>query len=84
MPFVTSDLTAQPAPANAPVRGRQAPARPLNACQNCGATSYRTIIERDGQGEMKPSGRYACTGCKRVFSEIDEWRGLQNKGLPAA
>lgn len=84
MPFVNSDLTAQPTPANAPVRGRQAAARPLNACQNCGATSYRTIIERDGQGEMKPSGRYACTGCKREFSRIDEWRGPTGKGLSAA
>jgi DNA-directed RNA polymerase subunit RPC12/RpoP len=61
--------------ASALTRVRQAPARPLNSCQDCGATSYRTIIERDSEGLMKPSGRYACTGCKREFARIDEWRG---------
>lgn len=71
MPFQKSDLTAADL---SPSRGRPAPARPVNACQNCGATSYRTIIERDDNGEMKPSGRYACTGCKREFTRIEDWR----------
>lgn len=79
MPFLTSDSPIQ---ASTFTRGRQAPAHPPNACRDCGATSYRTIIERDSQGLMKPSGRYACTGCKREFSQIDEWRGLQGGSSP--
>ena len=52
----------------------QSPAQPANACQDCGATTYRPLIKRDICGQMRPSGRYACTGCKREFAQIDEWR----------
>jgi len=46
----------------------------LNKCQQCGASSYKAVIKRDGQGVMRASGTYQCTGCRLVFATIDEWR----------
>jgi ribosomal protein S27E len=43
-------------------------------CHNCGATSYKSVIGRDEQGAMRPTGRYRCTGCDVVFSSAQTWR----------
>ena len=48
--------------------------RPSNSCSQCGATSYRPVIGRDGRGAMQPTGRYCCTGCNLEFGVLDEWR----------
>jgi hypothetical protein len=45
-----------------------------NKCHRCGATSYKALIKRDGNGAMNPSGENQCVGCKLIFTEIDEWR----------
>jgi len=46
----------------------------INHCHQCGATSYKPVIKRDGQGAMTMSGTYQCTGCQLEFTTIDEWR----------
>lgn len=46
----------------------------MNKCNECGSTSYKPVIKRDDHGVMRPSGQYQCTGCKLVFSKLDEWR----------
>jgi rubredoxin len=51
----------------------------INKCRQCGAKSYKPVIERDGLGVMRPSGKYQCTGCKLVFETVGEWRS----GVPA-
>ncbi|NCN70801.1 MAG: hypothetical protein GW907_06585 [Betaproteobacteria bacterium] len=52
-----------------------------NRCHQCGATSYKTIIKRDDQGVMSPSGEFKCTGCSLTFKTIDEWRaGTTDRG----
>ncbi|MBK6854281.1 MAG: hypothetical protein IPG93_22535 [Burkholderiales bacterium] len=43
-------------------------------CHNCGATSYKSVIGRDEQGAMRPTGQYRCTGCDIVFSSARAWR----------
>jgi hypothetical protein len=43
-------------------------------CHACGATSYKSVIDRDEQGAMRPTGRYRCTGCEVVFSSPQAWR----------
>lgn len=48
--------------------------RVRNSCFHCGATSYRTVVERDQTGTMRPSGRYQCVQCRRVFTDIHQWR----------
>lgn len=48
--------------------------RPRNSCHRCGATAYRYVIERDGTGVMRPSGRYQCVQCKQVFQDVKDWR----------
>jgi hypothetical protein len=47
--------------------------RPVNSCHNCGATSYRPVIGRVG-GMMQATGQFQCTGCRMVFTYLDEWR----------
>jgi len=46
----------------------------INKCHRCGATSYKTVIKRDENGTMMPSGEHQCVGCGLVFTDIDEWR----------
>jgi transposase-like protein len=48
--------------------------RVRNSCFDCGATSYRSVVERDKTGTMRPSGRYQCVQCRRVFTDIRQWR----------
>jgi hypothetical protein len=48
----------------------------INKCHRCGATSYKAVIKRDDSGNMKPSGEHECVGCKLIFTDIDEWRGV--------
>jgi hypothetical protein len=43
-------------------------------CYQCGATSYRQVIERDAAGAMRPTGRHRCTGCEVEFTTTREWR----------
>jgi hypothetical protein len=52
---------------------------PLNKCRNCGTTSYRSVIARDATGAMRPSGVYQCTGCRLLFTELDDWRGIKSE-----
>ncbi|MFM2068484.1 MAG: hypothetical protein RLZZ584_3393 [Pseudomonadota bacterium] len=46
----------------------------MHRCHHCRATSYRQVIARDDQGAMRATGRYRCTGCSVVFSNVREWR----------
>ena len=47
---------------------------PVNSCRSCGATSYKPIISRDANGDMRASGQYQCVGCGVAFADVDEWR----------
>lgn len=53
---------------------REVHGRVQNACGHCGATSYKTLIARDESGVMRPSGRYQCVQCRRVFAVVSQWR----------
>ena len=53
---------------------REVQGRVQNACGHCGATSYKALMARDEAGVMRPSGRYQCVQCLRVFSRVEEWR----------
>lgn len=46
---------------------------PRYACHRCGATSYRALMARGLDGAMRPSGRYACTGCRLEFGQVADW-----------
>lgn len=56
-------------------RARGPLGRALNSCRHCGATAYKTLMERDALGVMRPAGRYQCVQCRRVFSDVRQWRG---------
>ena len=43
-------------------------------CRLCGATSYRRVISRDGDGRMVAAGLYQCSGCSAVFADPKSWR----------
>lgn len=50
----------------------------VNTCHRCGATSYRPVMARAADGNMRPSGQYSCIRCKLVFITVKEWRqGLE-------
>lgn len=49
-------------------------ARARNSCHRCGATAYKTLMERDEKGAMSPSGQYQCVQCRQVFSHVAQWR----------
>ena len=38
------------------------------------AIGARTVIARDANGAMMPSGAYRCVRCKLEFTSIDQWR----------
>ncbi len=44
------------------------------SCRNCGATSYRPVIDRDASGAIRPTGMFHCSGCSVVFKDTVEWR----------
>jgi hypothetical protein len=48
--------------------------KPTNICHVCGATSYRYVIERNDGGQMKPTQQLQCNGCKKLFSDVQDWR----------
>lgn len=48
--------------------------RAINRCHRCGATAYKTLIARDAEGVMRPSGRYQCVQCRMEFSQVSQWR----------
>ena len=48
--------------------------RAINRCHRCGATAYKTLIARDAEGAMRPSGRYQCVQCRMEFSQVSQWR----------
>jgi hypothetical protein len=73
MPRMT--LTSAPAQAVGVGMGRSGmTARPRNSCHRCGATAYKTLIARDENGAMRPSGQYQCVQCKQVFRDVKAWR----------
>jgi hypothetical protein len=47
---------------------------PLNRCRMCGSTAYKRVISRDARGAMSASGVYQCTGCRLLFTQLDDWR----------
>ena len=47
---------------------------PVNACRMCGATSYRRVLARDENGQLRPNGLYQCSGCSVVFADPRSWR----------
>ena len=55
---------------------------PLNCCRLCGATSYRRVIERDAQGQLRATSLYQCAGCSVVFAEPSAWRESGRETLP--
>lgn len=59
---------------------RETQGRVQNACGRCGATAYKSLMARDEAGVMRPSGRYQCVQCRRVFSRVEEWR--DDTGIP--
>lgn len=40
----------------------------------CGATSYRSVIDRDGTGALRPTSLLQCSGCSVVFVDPKAWR----------
>ncbi|MEN9844063.1 MAG: hypothetical protein RLZZ612_1892 [Pseudomonadota bacterium] len=70
--FKTSRVLQAHAAAAQASSPRQTRAR--NSCFHCGATSYRSVVERDSTGTMRSSGRYQCVQCRRVFTDIRQWR----------
>ena len=46
----------------------------IYACCQCGARSYRRVIDRDRTGAMRPTHLYHCSGCSIVFSDPRAWR----------
>jgi ribosomal protein L37AE/L43A len=44
------------------------------SCRHCNSTSYKRVIQRDAQGEMRPSELYSCSGCSVVFANPEAWR----------
>lgn len=48
--------------------------RVRNSCHRCGATAYKTLMERDERGAMSPSGQYQCVQCRQVFTDVRQWR----------
>lgn len=53
-------------------------------CRMCGATSYRPVIARDGQGALRATDMFQCSGCSVVFTDLRAWRkgGDQNPPPP--
>ena len=44
------------------------------SCRHCNATSYRRVIQRDAQGQMRESNLFRCSGCSVVFTDPQAWR----------
>ena len=44
----------------------------MNKCHQCGAKSYKSVIERDDQGVLRPSGAFKCTGCSLIFTDVTQ------------
>ena len=49
----------------------------------CGATSYRSVIDRDATGQMRQTSLYQCSGCSVVFTDPTAWRLGESGVLPA-
>lgn len=52
------------------------------SCRHCSATSYKRVIQRDAQGQMRPSDLYRCSGCSVVFTDPQAWRQVQSQQEP--
>lgn len=46
----------------------------VNRCGYCGATSYHRVVARDEAGVMRYTETLQCTGCNRVFDNLEIWR----------
>lgn len=46
----------------------------VNRCGYCGATSYHRVVARDEAGAMRYTETLQCTGCNRVFANLQIWR----------
>jgi hypothetical protein len=53
-----------------------------NSCRQCGATSYRRVIERDQSGAMQAGRLYRCSGCSVVFADPLSWREGERGNSP--
>ncbi len=45
-----------------------------NCCGYCGATSHHRVVARDETGAMRYTETLQCTGCNRVFANLQIWR----------
>jgi len=79
----TTEMTRSPAMVGSSILNRYAAlarsmreeqGRVQNACGRCGATSYKSLMARDTSGVMRFSGQFQCVRCRRVFSQLVEWR----------
>ena len=50
------------------------PSTTRNCCGYCGATSYHRVVARDDTGVMRYTETLQCTGCNRVFANLQIWR----------
>lgn len=54
------------------------------SCRLCGATSYRSVFDRDVAGAIRPTTQYRCSGCALTFRDPNEWRSARQRvGQPA-
>ena len=57
------------------------------SCRHCNATSYKRVVQRDAQGQMRESNLYRCSGCSVVFTDPQAWRqvvSISTEASPAA
>ena len=47
------------------------------SCRLCGATSYRSVFDRNGAGAIHPTSVYRCSGCALTFRDAKEWRATR-------
>jgi len=57
---------------------------PRYACRHGNATRYKRVIERDEQGQMRPSARYRCSRCSVMFTDAKAWRQVQSEPVADA
>ncbi len=59
-------------------------ARVHYSCRVCGATSYRSVFDRNGEGAIRPTSLLRCSGCALTFRNPKEWRARIEGAAQAA
>ena len=47
------------------------------SCRLCGATSYRSVFDRNGAGTLQATSLFRCSGCTMTFRDAKEWRAAR-------